>query len=121
MEATKLIIIVVALLIVAGGVTGLIVARGRRAAAGPAIEQFGELGTLESTKAVFEVIAPLSGTVVAVNEALVEQPELANEDPYGAGWVAVLAPQDYAEDQELLLDGAGYAALVQRKAAEAGR
>lgn len=90
-------------------------------AVGAEIEQFGELGTLESTKAVFEVIAPISGTVVAVNEALVEQPELANEDPYGAGWVAVLAPQDYAEDAELLLDGAGYAKVVQRKAAEAGR
>jgi len=90
-------------------------------ALGAAIEQFGELGTVESAKAVFEVIAPLSGTVLAVNDSLEEQPELVNEDPYGAGWVAVVTPQDYVADRELLLDGAEYAALVQRKASEGER
>ena len=42
---------------------------------------------VESVKAVSDVIAPMSGTVSAVNEAVAETPELANEDPYGAGWL----------------------------------
>ena len=82
------------------------------------IEQFGELGTIESAKAVLEIIAPVSGSVVAVNTTLIDHPELMNEDPYGAGWIAMLALTDYAADQELLLDSAAYAAVVQRKAAE---
>jgi len=86
-----------------------------------AVEQFGELGTIESAKAVLEIIAPVSGTVVEVNTTLIDHPELLNDDPYGAGWIAVLALTDYTADRELLLDGAAYAAIVQRKAAaEAG-
>lgn len=85
------------------------------------IEQFGEIGSIESAKAVLEIIAPVSGTVVAVNTILVDQPELINDDPYGAGWIAILALTDYPTDQELLLDGAAYAAVVQRKAAEEAR
>jgi glycine cleavage system H protein len=49
------------------------------------VEQFGELGSLESAKAVFEIIAPVSGAVVAVNPAVIDNPGLINEDPYGAG------------------------------------
>ena len=82
------------------------------------IEQFGELGAIESAKAVLEIIAPASGTVAAVNTALLDTPELINEDPYGAGWIAVLALADFAAEREWLLDGAAYAAVVQRKAAE---
>ena len=82
------------------------------------IEQFGELGTIESAKAVLEIIAPVSGTGVVVNTTLVDHPELINDDPYGAGWIAMLTLTDYAVDQELLLDGSAYAAVVQRKAAE---
>ena len=52
---------------------------------GTVVEQFGELGAVESTKAVFEIVAPVSGTVVAVNEEVVRHPDLINEDPYGAG------------------------------------
>jgi len=87
-------------------------------ASGDAVEQFGELGTIESAKAVLEIIAPVSGSVVAVNTTLIDHPELINEDPYGAGWIAILALTDYAADQELLVDGTAYAAVVQRKAAE---
>jgi len=85
---------------------------------GDPVEQFGELGTIESAKAVLEIIAPVSGTVTAVNTTLVDHPELINDDPYGAGWIAMLTLTDYTADQELLLDGAAYAAVVQRKAAE---
>jgi glycine cleavage system H protein len=44
-------------------------------------------GEVESTKSVSEIFAPVTGTVVAVNEALVSAPELINSDPYGAGWL----------------------------------
>lgn len=46
-----------------------------------------ELGTIESVKAVAEVYAPVSGEVVEVNEALVEEPEAVNTDPHGGGWL----------------------------------
>ena len=84
---------------------------------GAAIEQFGECGTVESTKANFEVVSPVSGTVVAVNEAVGDMPESVNEDPYGS-WIAELELTDWDEDRALLVDGAAYAAEVERKAAE---
>lgn len=45
------------------------------------------LGEIESTKSVNDVYAPVSGTVVAINESLAATPELLNSDPYGAGWI----------------------------------
>jgi len=82
------------------------------------VEQFGELGSVESAKAVFEIISPVSGTVVGVNPALAENPGLINEDPYGSGWLAEIKLTDFGQDQALLLDGAAYADVVKRKAAE---
>jgi glycine cleavage system H protein len=66
---------------------------------------------VESVKAVSEVYAPVSGTIVRVNEALVDQPELINEDPYGRGWLAVLQITD-ASELDQLLDSAAYGELV---------
>ena len=83
-----------------------------------AVEQFGELGTAESAKAVFEIIAPVSGTVVAVNLAVIDNPGLINEDPYGAGWLVELRLTAWPQDQELLLDPTAYSETVKRKAAE---
>jgi glycine cleavage system H protein len=82
------------------------------------VEQFGEVGSVESTKAVFELVSPATGTVVAVNPAVEDAPELINEDPYGEGWVAELELADWEQDRELLIDGAAYAEEVERKAAE---
>ena len=48
-------------------------------------------GEVESTKSVSEIFAPVSGTVVAVNDALANNPELVNSDPYGAGWLAEIS------------------------------
>lgn len=87
-------------------------------AAGAAVEQFGELGTIESAKAAFEIISPVSGTVKGVNAAAARNPGLINEDPYGAGWLVEVSPANWPEDAELLLDGPGYAAMVARKAEE---
>jgi glycine cleavage system H protein len=84
---------------------------------GAGIEQFGEAGTVESTKATFEVVSPVGGTVVAVNEAVADTPEAINEDPYGS-WIAGLELSAWDEDRELLLDGPGYTAEVERKVAE---
>jgi glycine cleavage system H protein len=85
---------------------------------GTRVEQFGELGNVESAKAVFELISPITGMVTAVNTAVVENPGLVNSDPYGAGWLVELKLENLQEDRELLLDGAAYSKTVKRKAAE---
>ena len=82
------------------------------------VEQFGELGSLESAKAVFEIIAPVAGNVTAVNPAVIDNPGLINEDPYGAGWLVEVKLTSFTQDQELLLEPAAYAEIVKRKAAE---
>ena len=66
---------------------------------------------VESVKAVSDVIAPLSGEVVEVNEALADAPEAINEDPYGAGWLVKVKLSDPAE-VDSLLDVAAYRALL---------
>ncbi|XTZ17367.1 glycine cleavage system protein GcvH [Micromonospora echinospora] len=52
------------------------------------------LGEIESTKSVSEIYAPVSGTVTARNEALGDTPEVINIDPYGAGWLLEIRPDD---------------------------
>jgi glycine cleavage system H protein len=83
-----------------------------------AVEQFGELGSLESAKAVFEIVSPVGGAVTAVNQTVIDNPGLINEDPYGAGWLVEMKLAAWPQDQELLLDPAAYAETVKRKAAE---
>ena len=61
-----------------------------------------EAGVVESVKAASDIYAPVTGTVVAVNEALDEEPEKVNQDPYGDGWFFKLAPNDIGELDELL-------------------
>jgi glycine cleavage system H protein len=67
---------------------------------------------VESTKSVSDIYAPISGTVVEVNESLADAPERLNEDPYGEGWIFVLEPTEAGHD-EGLLDAAAYRALVE--------
>jgi glycine cleavage system H protein len=64
---------------------------------------------VESVKAVSDVISPLSGEIVEINDALADQPEQINEDPYGEGWLVKVKLSDPAE-QESLLDAAAYEA-----------
>ena len=66
---------------------------------------------IESVKAVSDVVGPLSGEVVAVNEALADSPEAINEDPYGAGWLVRVRLSDPSE-QEALLDATAYEATL---------
>jgi glycine cleavage system H protein len=69
------------------------------------------LSEVESTKSVSDVYAPVSGTVVEVNDELVDAPQRLNEDPYGEGWICVIEPSD-AGQLDALLDAAGYRSLV---------
>ncbi|WP_110241474.1 glycine cleavage system protein GcvH [Nocardioides gilvus] len=68
-------------------------------------------GELESTKSVSDIYAPVSGEVVATNDALDATPELVNNDPYAAGWLFEIVPTD-ASDLDGLLDAAGYQASL---------
>jgi glycine cleavage system H protein len=68
-------------------------------------------GEVESTKSVSDLYAPLSGEVVAVNDALESAPELVNSDPYGQGWMYDLKITD-AVAVESLLDLEAYRALL---------
>ena len=79
---------------------------------GAAITAGGSFGSVESVKAVEDVIAPISGTVEARNEAVLASPEELQNDPYGEGWLLLVRPADPAQI-EALLDAASYAAKVQ--------
>lgn len=61
-----------------------------------------ELCEIESTKATSPVVSPLSGTVLEVNDDLADSPEIINEDPYGNGWVIVIAMSDPSEVNDLM-------------------
>lgn len=87
-------------------------------AIGSEIEQFGEAGNIESGKAVFEVICPVSGIVTAINEQLLDYPEYINENPYEKGWIAELEMTDFESDQELLLNFEDYLKIMKRKVDE---
>ena len=76
-----------------------------------AVETGGPLGEVESTKSVSEIYAPVAGTIVAVNEALVASPELVNSDPYGAGWLCEISTSD-TSDFDALLDAEAYRTLT---------
>jgi glycine cleavage system H protein len=69
-------------------------------------------GEVESVKAVSDVIAPLSGEILEVNERATEEPELVNDDPYGDGWLIRIRMSDPSE-LDALLDAAAYRAHLE--------
>jgi glycine cleavage system H protein len=71
-----------------------------------------EAGVVESVKAASDIYAPVSGTVIAVNDALEDAPELVNQDPYGDGWFFRIEPDDVSELDELL-DAQAYAEVCE--------
>jgi glycine cleavage system H protein len=79
--------------------------------AGRTLEQFATFGVVESVKAVSDLFAPVSGEVVAGNDALAGSPELVNSDPYGEGWMVRLRVAD-AGELDGLLDAPAYEALT---------
>ena len=76
---------------------------------GQEVDNGGDMAVVESVKAASDVYAPIAGTVVAVNEALADDPEVINSDPYGDGWIVKLQPG--GEDGDLLTPDA-YQALL---------
>ena len=66
------------------------------------VEANTEMSEIESTKATSAVIAPVSGTIIEVNEKLADSPEIINEDPYGKGWIAIIEMDDPSELDELM-------------------
>jgi glycine cleavage system H protein len=79
--------------------------------AGSTVMKDSSYGEVESVKAVSEVIAPLSGEVVEVNQAVVDAPETVNQDPYGAGWLIRIRLTDPSEADDLL-DPAAYREVI---------
>lgn len=79
---------------------------------GAAVAAGDDFAVVESVKAVSDIYAPVSGKVVEVNEALVDRPELINEDPYREGWIAIIEVTDTAE-ADALLTAAQYQKLIE--------
>lgn len=73
---------------------------------GSTVAKDSSYGEVESVKAVSDVIAPLSGEVLEVNQKVVDEPETVNEDPYGEGWLVRVRLTDPAEAESLLDAGA---------------
>ncbi|MFM2080526.1 MAG: glycine cleavage system protein GcvH [Cyanobacteriota bacterium] len=78
---------------------------------GASLSQGSSFGSVESVKAVEDVIAPVSGTIEARNEAVLASPEELQNDPYGEGWLLLVRPSDPAQ-LEGLMDASTYAAQV---------
>jgi glycine cleavage system H protein len=78
---------------------------------GQRVSKDSSYGEVESVKAVSEVVAPLSGEVVAVNRKVVDEPETVNEDPYGEGWLVRIRLTDPSE-VDSLLDAEAYEQLL---------
>jgi glycine cleavage system H protein len=76
-------------------------------AAGSTVSKDSSYGEVESVKAVSDIVAPLSGEVLEVNQAVVDAPETVNEDPYGTGWLIRVRLSDPAE-LDALLDAESY-------------
>ena len=81
---------------------------------GTTIRKDESYGEVESVKAVSDLIAPLSGEVVEVNQRVVEEPEVVNDDPYGEGWLVRIRISDAAE-LESLLDADAYRKTLEQQ------
>ena len=84
---------------------------------GDRVEKADAFGVVESTKAVSDVYAPISGEVAEVNDDLPDNPELINEDPYGDGWMVKITLGDQA-DLEDLMTADEYRKFIEESATE---
>ncbi len=85
---------------------------------GTEVRQGQELGKIETIKATFGIVSPVSGRVVEVNPDLESSSFLINEDPYGAGWIYKIELTDFENDKTSLLMSGGYFELMEQKLAE---
>ena len=79
---------------------------------GVMLDEGQSLSEVESTKSVSDIYAPVKGTVVEVNEDLVDGPQRLNEDPYGEGWICIIEP-DESTSYGSLLDADAYRRLIE--------
>jgi glycine cleavage system H protein len=66
------------------------------------VDEAGEMAVVESVKAASDVYAPIGGSIVAVNEALADDPEKINTDPYGEGWIVRMMPSETIDESTLM-------------------
>ena len=78
---------------------------------GETLEKGEVFGTIEVVKTISDLFLPVAGEVLEQNEALADNPELVNQDPYGKGWLVKIKPND-ANDINDLMDAEAYKALV---------
>ena len=78
---------------------------------GAQVAQNASFAEVESTKSVSDIFAPVSGEIVEVNDALEDQPELVNEDPYGDGWICIIQVNSL-DELDALMDADGYRSFV---------
>lgn len=81
---------------------------------GATVARDSSYGEVESVKAVSDLISPLSGEIIAVNQKVVEAPETVNEDPYGEGWLVQIRLSDSGE-ADSLLDAAAYKQILEEQ------
>jgi glycine cleavage system H protein len=81
---------------------------------GDPVKKGESFGVVESTKAVSELFAPLTGKVVEVNDPLADTPETVNDDPYEEGWMIVIEPAD-PKELDALMDAKAYRTFVEEQ------
>ena len=81
---------------------------------GDHVDQNGSCAVVESVKAASDIYSPVSGKIVAVNQALADKPETINEDAFGEGWIFTVEPEDLAQLEELLTPD-DYAAMIEEE------
>ena len=82
---------------------------------GNEVEQGKTVGVVELSKTVVTIKTPVSGTIVEINTALEEMPELIHQDPYGAGWISVIQASDWERDRAQLAHGADLVEQAERR------
>ncbi len=78
-----------------------------------------EIATIETIKVNISLISPAAGKIIAVNPAMAARPEVINQDPFGAGWLAVVEATDWEADKARLLDPQAYFAQMKLEAEQA--
>lgn len=89
--------------------------------AGTVLHQGDELANIETVKVTVSMPSPVSGTIRQVNEELDASPELVNQDPYGAGWLALIELRDWEADKATLLEAERYLEVMRGQAEEEAR
>ncbi len=88
---------------------------------GTEIQAGDEAASIETIKVTISIKSPVSGQIIEVNPAMEDSPEIINQDPYSAGWLAVIEAYDWEADQANLLDPQAYFTKMKMEAEEAAK